>query len=74
MQSEIGLFSAKQVHEFIMNALDDLLTGFNTLENFHADGFLLDVSYESANSLIVYVSFQESETHFTKSVFNVFGR
>ena len=65
-------FATHDGDEFVVDYLDDLLTGGHGIEHFASEGLFLDGLYEVTGHVEVYVGFEERAAHFAQRFGDVF--
>jgi hypothetical protein len=70
-QIQPGALRAEQVHKFVVDDFDDLLTGLDALDDLGADGLGFDALDEIARDLEIHVGFQQRHADFAERVCDV---
>ena len=70
-EAQAGVLGSEQIHEFVVDELDDLLAGLDALDDLLAEGFVLDAFDEIAGDLEIHIGFEQRQAHFAQRVADV---
>src|SRR5688572_18478762 len=70
-QLERGILASEQIHQFVMDDLDDLLAGMDALNDFLAEGLFLDAINELLDHLEIDIRVQQGHPDLAEAVGDV---
>ena len=73
-QLQARIFRTEQVHQFVVDDFDDLLSWLDALNDFLPDGLYPDAFDKVAGHLEIHIGFQKRQAHFAKRLTDIVFR